>query len=375
MATNQDRAERWVDVEFGRETRNFAASGNVWGEPGALYSYGRHFTMAETLRYAGGGVRGFLLNGDTYSVSTTQHQGIARAACEHAGVDSVVIPFSALDAAGVLRSTVEIVDAMPARTEFTQHSSADKPGREHVPMDDPTGRTFTRAYDHGRRHDHSPTAPYLAGRYAPATVPDPSRVYVGRSHWKTATRGADGLWTWETSRHWLGGSVIRAKVRGRRERAYFISGFDDVESRALYFLAELPRGSAPATYAQAIYALRPEAVRAADGAGLEVFRQGDVFAIPTELSTRELRKLCGNRGKPAPTIKAGRLCGTDHTATEVMYGSRGRVYARGTMRHAAGMWRESDHAMRRIGDGKAWHLVMRNTVPRGRAGDRFGALR
>jgi hypothetical protein len=36
--------------------------------------------------------------------------------------------------------------------------------------------------------------------------------------------------------------------------------------------------------------------------------------------------------------------------------------ARGTMYHDP-QGRRADHARRRIGDGKSWHVVIKNTVP------------
>lgn len=154
-------------------------------------------------------------------------------------------------------------------------------------------------------------------------------------------------------RHWLGGALLSAKVGGRRRK--FISGFDDNERQALYFLAELPRTSAK-TYAEGIDALAPRAVHAALAQGRDVKRQGDIFAIPVTLPTREIRR----RGE---SVKRGRIHGTDHNATEVVYGKGNVTYARGVMHHTRA-WGRGDHARVKL-DG--WHLCLRNTVPRQRA--------
>jgi hypothetical protein len=51
------------------------------------------------------------------------------------------------------------------------------------------------------------------------------------------------------------------------------------------------------------------------------------------------------------------------------------VYARGCMYHDVGAWRERDHARIKLGDGKTWHLIAKNTVPQTRASRTAGAGR
>jgi hypothetical protein len=60
------------------------------------------------------------------------------------------------------------------------------------------------------------------------------------------------------------------------------------------------------------------------------------------------------------------LLGTAHTATHVVTMPDGTQYARGTMYHDPALMgedRERDHVRRKLGDGKTWYLVQKNTVP------------
>lgn len=64
-------------------------NGNVWFRGDVIYSYGEHFPMAVRL---GDGF--YILNGDRYSVTTSQHQGLLFQAIPNSR--RVEIPFSAL---------------------------------------------------------------------------------------------------------------------------------------------------------------------------------------------------------------------------------------------------------------------------------------
>lgn len=57
-----------------------------------LYSYGSHFILAVKLK-----AEYYLLNGDTYSSSTSKHQSHTRTHC----VPNIIVPFSALREAGI----------------------------------------------------------------------------------------------------------------------------------------------------------------------------------------------------------------------------------------------------------------------------------
>lgn len=171
----------------------------------------------------------------------------------------------------------------------------------------------------------------------------------------------------------------RGRTRvARRRWAYFLSGFDENETRPSYFFCELPPKARPETVEQALEALKPDAVRLAEQDGREVTRQGDIFAIPMPgLTLRELKKQGGvhirkpklvqvdPEGQPGSPMRwtgpRPRLLETNHEATEIVTVG-GLVYARGTLRHVP-EFRRPDHRLARMGDGKTWHLIMKNTVP------------
>lgn len=158
--------------------------------------------------------------------------------------------------------------------------------------------------------------------------------------------------------------------RTRNRWAYFLSGFDENETRPSYFFCELPRGSKPTTVTEAYEALKPVTVRLAESMGRDVKRQGDIFAIPMPgLTLRELKaqggelvrkpKLIDRDGRTFWDGPRPRLLETNHEATEiVMLGEQ--TYARGTISHVPD-GRRPDH--KRLPLGKDWHLIRKNTVP------------
>lgn len=462
------RENAWPTNGKGRELSMDGSS--VLADLSTIYSYGRHFPMAQVIRNKNGTVRLILVNGDTASVTTSQHQSACRATVQGMGYPFVIIPFSALDAASIERDSIELVEARPDRNETRQHRSEEPPGTSHPTMDDPEGATVvqesylyngtldieTNLYhvpagggrwmtygpnretdpDNVTRSDEQPypEPPSSATDYdawtewraryrqhasvkvaqrVPLQVPNPDRVYVGRSNWNTAERCDDGVWRWETHRHWLGDSCFRARVtertmvtewgpavesgrqawdlgyhalrsglhpehgrspypnggwavntheRVKRRRAYFLSSFDYNEAQPLYFLCELPRKGRPASVEEAYELLKPPEVLAAEAQGLEINRQGDVFAIACpELTNKDIRSML-RRGERI--VKRRHVLGTEHSTSEVALCKDGLTFGKGTMYHDVSWPRERDHARRRMADGKTWHLLVRNTVPR-----------
>lgn len=171
----------------------------------------------------------------------------------------------------------------------------------------------------------------------------------------------------ERHRHWLGGSLLKCKIRTRRytddgfktsiRTAFFISDFDANEPNPLYFFCELPRGSKPTTLAEAIECLKPEPVLLAEAEGRLVQRQGDIFAI--ELATVDRKAL---RAAGATFERMGELLHTNHVATDVAHLPNGVTVARGTLHHKP-QGRRPDHIRQKLGDGKTWFVIVRNTVP------------
>jgi hypothetical protein len=384
-----------------------------------LYSYGTHFELARPLRNKRGKIHGYLLNGDTYSQSTTQHQAHVR----HLLSDeqTVIIPYEALNSAGIDLESVQIVHVKPDTWTTTHHRTTERP---------PRSRWVDHAIYKVRRLTEDEVNEQLDKRHAeamstynykvkwheeslakggrsvwastveagppqrPTALPDSAmtRRYVAGHDRKLHRNGRewgdeidvetlpDGTveYSWSTTRHWLGEALIRARITWRtfeedgvhrhHRWAYYLSGFDHEEARPLYFFAELPRGAKPATVAEAYEALKPDPVRMAEQMNRPVFRQGDIFGVPLAdmdrkrlkaLKARVVRRKSKNEFRE---LQMPYVLNTNHTATEVAYLPGGVTLARGTMYHDP-EGRRADHARRRIGDGKTWHVVIKNTVP------------
>jgi hypothetical protein len=130
--------DRWIDVCFERTTKdNFSRSNKIFADGDRIYSYGHHFEMARVLRDRKGKPRGFLINGERVSVTTTRHQGEVRSAIKKTGLPRVIIPYSALDAAGIDPDTVELIDVTEDRSIETKHVVYEQPeNTKWVEVDD-----------------------------------------------------------------------------------------------------------------------------------------------------------------------------------------------------------------------------------------------
>lgn len=324
--SNSDIAERFAK-EAGKPDAKLLRSqtGTVLVSPfdeRNLNSWGPHFTLARIMLDGEGNRSWWLLNGDKYSVSTSRHQTITREAVKSTGLPVLILPFSALGRAGIDKESIVPVDIHDERHETISHVVD---SRDEVPEG-----------NFGYPRD-------------------------------------DGRFEYQTYRHWLGASVFKADYeyydRERREYVngggYFLSAFDEQEPQPLYFLAELPQGAEPQSVEDALEALKPDEVKDAEAEGLTIIRQGDVFAIPTTKDTRTL-KLSGDY---YDTKHLDYVLGVNHTATDIIevYGDQTTTYARGILRHEPGQWRQAEHKRQKMGDGKTWHLLVKNTVPEGRS--------
>lgn len=394
MTNYYDVTTRWVDRELGKTTRRNLTHRSMPAEDGTIYSYGRHFPLAETLRDKRGRFRGFLLNGDRFSVTTSRHQREIRDAIDRAGVQRIIVPFSALDQAGIDRATIVPLEVTQDRMETIKHRAVHGEQPVTVRRRRQYGPPPERQAHGGQWVDYGSYRSHHWNRWncdddcrdQPYPHDGPMRPprwdWVGPGSTDTVTL-ADGrttpldfrpttadlegaVYEWTTWRHWLGESLFRARVFARRwdkngkpirRWAHFLSGFDMQESRPLYFLSELPtKGST--TIAEAYEELKPETVKVAESMGRTVYRQGDVFAVETNLTTRDLTRMGATREKGA------HILATNHKATEVAR-MNGTTLVRGTLTHDPGAWRRPDHKRVTLGDRKSWHIVVKNTVPVG----------
>lgn len=392
MTNKHDIVSRWVDVALGLTDRSNLRSerSNIIADGDAIYSYGYHFEMARLVRDRKGQPSFFLLNGDRYSVTTSGHQSLVRGQISRSDMPSVIIPYSALASAGVARDTIQIVEATPDRGQTIKHKTNEHPDGFHWRWEPQHGyvdksdeylagelehrnATLQRNHDDAvRRHEENPTLWSAPPPLEQITVDDLDKqvwackgvipVLRSRNLIAEVTALPDGTcsYEWETYRHWLGESLVRAETEvrgGKNRKSYFLSGFDHNESRALYFFCELPTGVNPTTVAEAYECLKPDVVKTAEANGRSVERQGDIFAIEvTTANKKDLRK-AGARFE-----KHGYLLNTNHTATEVAYMPDGVTLVRGTMTHSP-EFRAADHSRVKLGDGKTWHIAIKNTVP------------
>jgi hypothetical protein len=536
MAGYYEVATRWVDVVLGRTSRSYLSNERMPISGDRIYSYGSHFEMARPIRDKRGDVSHFLFNGNTYSPTTTKHQGEVRSAIGRSGLPMVTIPNAALEAARIHLDSVQLVEVKPDWWEEREEVRFDMPGKWQYDVqvtedrggwrNTRTGEFRPRTKEWGESAPKQITCPGCEkepdyGGYLRAFPDDREQGWAvcsaARREWEAHQRARHGVWEevphhvkntgrkrvvsgnngsirWELEdwpdsptglaytrtirRHRLGGSLIRAQVnywgrmrctgchgarvrepwpdrvgsdaegpltwredhfhadymyapdwvddgralrprtvtewawttqcptcRGtgweglnKRRWAYFLSGFDENETRPSYFFCELPAGVTPTTYDEALDALKPGAVKLAEQMQREVKRQGDIFAIPMPgLTLRQLKERGGvhirkphlvlegsmlkyasapdddvrryvqhlrAHGKEVRVSWSGprpTLLGTNHEATEIVRIGR-ELYARGTMRHVP-QNRRPDHKMLSLGND--WHLVVKNTVPIG----------
>jgi hypothetical protein len=340
MATHEQIISRFASEAGKPHPRMLRpARANVIAESRTLYSYGHHFALAEIMSDGDNTRAWWLVNGDSYSVSTAHHQNMTRAALESTGLPMLLLPFTALREADIDRSTIRPLEILPDRwTDERQYAAT----AEEVPQ--------------SRRWSGFP-----------GTYPHPE----GYEYY--ARKLDDGRWTWTARRHWLGASVLTATYNTREWRhddndcghcvyrtATFLSAFDENETRPMYFLAQLPDSAAPATVAEALETLKPPEVTEAEAAGVAVQRQGDVFAIPLETTTRRVRAEAVNH----EISHAAYVLSVNHTATESVITADGRTLARGILRHRPREYgRRPEHRNVKMGDGKTWHRLVKNTVP------------
>lgn len=419
--------DAWHKLVTGQSTEEPEDCNQIKVRGDVLYSYGNHFELARPLRNKRGKIHSYLLNGDTYSQSTTQHQSHVRYLLRDE--QTVIIPYEALNSAGIDLETVQIIHTKPDTHTTTHHRTTERPPRskwvnhpihkdrrltpEEVTAElDKMHAEALASYALYIRWSEEATARGETGGYWGRKVAEgpPKRAeklpesamtirYVA-SHERRLHRNGrewggeidvktlpDGTleYSWSTTRHWLGESLIRARVTWQDAKdwpkrhhrwAYYLSGFDHEEARPLYFFAELPRGVKPETVQEAYETLKPDPVKVAEQMNRPVFRQGDIFGVPLEAMDRKALKAMGARIERrrmaeielSPVMREVRpanlpyVLNTNHTATEVAYLPDGVTLARGTMYHDP-QGRRADHARRRIGDGKSWHVVIKNTVP------------
>lgn len=128
--THDDVARRWRERAMnGQQSRPALRSRNLHDEGDMIYSYGHHFEVGRILRDEKRRPVAWLLNGDIWGPTTSKHQGAVRFAVRGHGLPVVTIPHQALEAAGVDRATVQIVDVQQDWNTETVITKTEMPGR------------------------------------------------------------------------------------------------------------------------------------------------------------------------------------------------------------------------------------------------------
>lgn len=270
MATYDDTARRWREVMLGRKS-SFLKNRRMPCDERSIYSYGTHFPIARALRDGKGDVRLWLLNGDRFSNTTSKHQATVRSALLGYG-PSVIIPFGVLDEAGIIKDSIQAIEVTQdrfERVEVVKHEMP--PGTEwqyeHETVENGWLNTLTYEWIDSEHSWNPPDKVDEARRFIEDEVDRLFKEWLEadpqRNKWSTeAFRERDaihsrlgrvhGLWnyvrrqrntgrktlvnkrgyrTWELfddplsetgvgyrtsyDRHWLGESLIRAKVYQR----------------------------------------------------------------------------------------------------------------------------------------------------------------
>lgn len=345
MATNGQIVQRWVrEVRKTDGTARYLSDNSNtvhvyhYGGEARIYSWGSHFEMARWVKPVTTGRRadrhaGFwLLNGDRVSVSTDRHQSEVRSAVEATGAPVLILPFTPLNRAGIDLATIVPVEITADRWEPKIVTRDEAVRRFSTP-----GSLDYYIGDGDVIDLHNGTYKIIRGTHRLGES-------VFHASYETRERKPRDVYPMDV---WNNYEYVTV-----RASAYFLSGFDAQERTRHYFLAQLPAKAKPVSVKDAFEILRPAVVKNADIWGHPVTRQGDIFAVPTEFTTRNLTKAGGT------IVKAGHLLGQRHTATAVIEVPSGKTYARGTLTHTGG-----EHRRQRMGDGKTWHLIVKNTVP------------
>lgn len=152
----------------------------------------------------------------------------------------------------------------------------------------------------------------------------------------------------------------------------------------MYFLAQLPDEGECTNYVQALGLLAPPIVHQARAEGRRVHRQGDIFAIETDLTNdyfkdakiarrEQVFSTTGPAGdKDLKVQRRSKRCktlmiyGTGHTSNVVAVKPNGSTFIRGFLFHDPVLERKGrarEHQNVDLVTNK-WHLCVRNSVPR-----------
>lgn len=177
----------------------------------------------------------------------------------------------------------------------------------------------------------------------------------------------DGSHSVKTSQHFLGETLF---TRTDRPGRYYVSGLDrnDDPRKRHFYLAQLPDGARPKTVDEALETLKPEGLPDTGW-----FRQGEWFFLPTpglkpviegeNVLIRE-SKISWDRTQAGVPIMSDDANEARDRASLVNWGRARRhratrMYINGAV-YVSGMVRDEEHNPLKLGNGKTWYRVVRN---------------
>lgn len=360
--------ERWAE---GNPNNLSMRGNNVFANGGRIYSYGMHFCMAirdEERKL-------FIINGDRYSHSTDRHQRNVRSEINSkSDWDQINIPFSVIRAAGISDPTkINLIETGQEINEAGCRTC-------NIPLSPHYVDSADTYWNHKADHkDHDVwTRHLLAPSLISAPISHSEKIEPEVCSYGCGKDRAEHTDAYDPQKGYMHSFMPERRIID--EKAWFLSGFDETGKGfgGGYFFSRLPHEVS--TIEEAFASLKPAEV------GEDFKRQGDIFAVPDPITTRQLNKI----GKRLPRhelkevkdwnnqpfgyeetdrLVAGtyaffnngnrpQLLNTNHYATEA-YQVGDVLYARGVLTHKPS-FREADHI--RIKLGKVWHRIFKNTA-------------
>lgn len=305
-----DRARFGVETQHGLTPRMGAIRYSVSGN--RLLSYER-WTVA--VRQDDGTI---ILNADNApSMTTKGHQDDARRACATCGAKRALLPFSALNAAGIRDEQIAEIAIVHVTEDREVKSMRERPdGTKYEHIDHFLGETLFRF--HGR-------------------------LYVS---------GLDRNDDPKHRRYFL------ARIREDRKPRTVDAALDALR----------PRGVPADALRQGEWFLIPTDKRPRKSEIVKdyVSRPEHVYLPPRGIARGGERRVAPYRGVPITTDDAKALAvAMQHQGRELRDRAvrhvASRVYLNGHV-HVAGMMRDAEHGSMKLGDGKTWYRVVRNAA-------------
>lgn len=339
MVSHSDVCARFADGKKTTAKRMFSRHD---GPDGALrlYSYGSHFILAVRLKDSKAGIK-YLLNGDTYSSSTSKHQGHARGACS----PGVVIPFETLK------------DAMH-RSGFRGHyeditilDNTPDQYREVPYIDTNTGEEKTRT-----EHLLGSTLIRLGRKYFLSSIDDSAKSW-GQGYFMVQLPGS--CQTIERAYEMLRPKTIGPETPYVRQGEFFFEPKPELTTKGIVSMGLKPKPK-PYRIERNTYTIGPD--QKADWEAymkdqkesgiyldLKITWDGDKATVVKKIATGPTYQ--GNiiKGQNLPPYFPGQGdSGNPHIARDLMQTKDGRLFVRGGVRHP-------EHKMANLGD--TWHRV------------------